>query len=82
MHPYHKVNAKVCHPFQNPSIAHRIQLLRQLVHLRGEPVLSGVDVSQIVWAEGTDAHISAEEEFSVSLLRHRSVRSLTFHICM
>lgn len=26
----------------------------------------GVDISEIVWAQGTDAHLSVEEEFSVS----------------
>jgi hypothetical protein len=50
---------------QNKAILTRVELLHQLVLLRGESVLDGVNVSEIVWSKGTDAYLSMEEEFSV-----------------
>lgn len=41
-------------------------MIKQLVLLRGPQILADIDISEIVWAKGTDAYLSMEEEFSVS----------------
>ena len=50
-----------------PAISQRLKLIRQLVTLRGEKVLDGVDIEKVVWLEGTNLHMTTEEELAVRL---------------
>jgi len=51
---------------ETSAIVTRIKMLRKLVELRGERVLENVDVEKVVWLEGTNLHLTPEQELAVS----------------
>jgi hypothetical protein len=53
---------------EHSAIVTRIKMLRKLVELRGERVLENVDVEKVVWLEGTNLHLTPEQELAVSKL--------------
>lgn len=53
-------------PHNTPALQHRIRLLRKLVDLRGDRVLHGADLEKIVWLDGTNLHLTTEQELAVS----------------
>ena len=50
----------------SPAVQHRIRLIRKLADIRGERILQGVDVEKIVWLEGTNLHLTTDQELAVS----------------
>lgn len=48
-----------------PAIQHRIRLVRKLVDLRGERVLQGLDIEKVIWLEGTNLHLTSDQELAV-----------------
>lgn len=52
---------------EKKAIVTRIKMLRRLVEIRGEHVLDGQDLEKIVWLEGTNLHMTVDEELAVRL---------------
>jgi hypothetical protein len=52
-------------PQNTPAVQHRIRLVRKLVDIRGARILQGVDVEKIIWLDGTNLHLTTDQELAV-----------------